>query len=84
MITFDETGNFILSGSADSNVMIWSVPHLLDPNSDKKPTRTLEHHQAEITGIVCGKGTGPANIIITASKDSSVLVSIRYPLLFAY
>jgi len=55
--------------------MIWSVPHLLDPNSDKKPTQTLEHHQAEITGIVCGKGTGPANIIITASKDSSVLVS---------
>ncbi|KAF8476974.1 WD40-repeat-containing domain protein [Kalaharituber pfeilii] len=73
-IAFDPSDNFILTGSADSNVHVWSVPILTDFRSERKPERILDLHQREITSIVCGKGDGPANISITASRDLSCIV----------
>ena len=82
-ITFDPSDNFILTGSADSNVYTWAVPILTDFRSERKPERILDHHQREITSIVCGKGDGPANICITASRDLSCIVRDTYLLSFA-
>ncbi|KAF8416084.1 WD40-repeat-containing domain protein [Tirmania nivea] len=75
-ITFDPTNTFIITGSADSNVYIWSVAQLTDLRSsaDRKPERILDHHQREITSIVVGRANGPANIAVTASQDLSCIV----------
>ncbi|KAF3941332.1 hypothetical protein ABW19_dt0203177 [Dactylella cylindrospora] len=73
-ITFDATSTLLLTGSEDTNILVWSIPHLTAPNSKKQPIRTLEYHQQPIVSLVCGKGSGPSAIAVSASKDSSCIV----------
>jgi pre-rRNA-processing protein IPI3 len=78
----DPTSNFLLSGSADSNIHIWSLPALLsfarvdssaqaDPRS---PLHTLSNHRGAITALACGHGHGPANIAVSTAADSTAIV----------
>ncbi|EPS36812.1 hypothetical protein H072_9605 [Dactylellina haptotyla CBS 200.50] len=73
-VTFDPTSTFLLTGSDDTNILVWSIPHLTAPNSKKQPLRTLEYHQQPIISILCGQGSGPAAIAVSASKDNSCIV----------
>lgn len=76
-IAFDSTSNFVITGSADSNVYVWSLASLLDiRSSERKQERILDRHQREITAIVPGRiGTGgPMDIVVTASRDLSCIV----------
>ncbi|KAF3930190.1 hypothetical protein ABW20_dc0101337 [Dactylellina cionopaga] len=75
-ISIDPTSTFLLTGSDDTNILVWSLPHLTSPNSKKQPLRTLEYHQQPIVSVICGSssGGGPAAIAVSASKDSSCIV----------
>ncbi|KAH0612568.1 uncharacterized protein H6S33_008948 [Morchella sextelata] len=76
-IAFDFNSNFVITGSADSNVYVWSLASLLDiRSSERKPERILDRHQREITAISPGRigAAGPTDIMVTASKDSSCIV----------
>ncbi|KAI9819157.1 MAG: Pre-rRNA-processing protein ipi3 [Pycnora praestabilis] len=83
-LAVDPTSNFLLSGSSDSNIHVWSLPALLsfsntsshDPPqiSSREPLRTLSNHRAAITSLVAGHGSGSTNIAVSASQDSSCIV----------
>lgn len=66
----------ITSGSEDSNVHVWSVPHLLSLTSTEthEPLRTLSNHRAAITSIGLGHSASLTNICVSASKDNTIIV----------
>ena len=79
IVTYSHT--LILSGSADSNVHVWSLPNLLsfsqtstfssiDP-PQKSPVRTFSQHRAGITALACGHSTTATNFAISASNDNT-------------
>jgi pre-rRNA-processing protein IPI3 len=81
-IVADPTSNFILSGSTDSNIHVWSLPALLSfatvdtsvQHDPRSPIHTLSNHRGAITALVCGHGYGAANIAVSASADQSVII----------
>lgn len=83
-VVVDPTGNFLLSGSPDSNIHVWSLPALLsfvqpsstDPTQPppRSPLRSLAHHRAPITHLVVGHGSSAANIAVSASQDNTCVV----------
>lgn len=80
----DPTLNFVLSGSEDSNVLVWSMVSLLsfyDPSrtalsasGQVSPLHTLTKHGAPITSIVTGHSSFASNTAISASRDLSCIV----------
>lgn len=80
----DPTSNFLLSGSPDSNIHIWSIPALLSflssvgngsgQSSPFSPVRTLSNHRAEITALVLGHSSSSINIAISGSRDNTCIV----------
>lgn len=75
--------NFVLSGSIDSAVLLWSLPSLLsfeyvssysNTPSQFSPLKTLSSHRAEITALVFGHSHSKTNIALSASKDNTLLV----------
>ncbi|RAO72818.1 uncharacterized protein BHQ10_008830 [Talaromyces amestolkiae] len=83
-LVVDPTSNFILSGSADANVHIWSIPQLLsfsrpvstgqDQKAPNSPIRTFGNHRTAITALAVGHGTGRSNIAISAAQDSTAVI----------
>ncbi|PWW76795.1 WD40 repeat-like protein [Tuber magnatum] len=74
-IVFDCSSNFVITGSADSNVCVWSIPSLLDIRTgDRSPLYILNRHTREITALATGRAAagGPSDILLTASRDQSV------------
>ena len=80
----DSTNNFLLTGSQDSNVHVWSIPTLLsfstssnsyDPNvpSPYSPVHTLSNHRAAITSLATGHSHSRVNIAISGSEDKSCI-----------
>ena len=79
----DPTSNFLLSGSSDSTIHVWSVPGLLSFSTSVResghnlpfsPLRTLSNHRAAITAIVMGHSFSNQNIAVSASKDNTCIV----------
>ena len=79
----DQTSNFLLSGSPDSNIYVWSLQALLsfssaatDPSqpSPLSPLRALSNHRGEITALVLGHSSSSTNIAISGSKDETCIV----------
>jgi pre-rRNA-processing protein IPI3 len=81
----DTTNNFLLTGSPDTNVHVWSIPTLLsfstssstyDPSqpSPFSPVHTLSNHRDAITALVTGHSHSRANIAVSASKDKTCVV----------
>jgi pre-rRNA-processing protein IPI3 len=66
----------ITSASEDSNIHVWSVPHLLSLTSTEthEPLRTLSNHRAAITSIGLGHSASSTNICVSASKDNTIIV----------
>ncbi|KAH0565608.1 hypothetical protein GP486_000996 [Trichoglossum hirsutum] len=79
VLAVDHSSNFLLSGSADSNVHLWSIPLLLsfsNPESATglKPLLSFTQHRAAINCACFGHGGGRGNISVSASKDGSCIV----------
>lgn len=80
----DRTSNFLLSGSPDSTIHLWSIPSLLSflPSSTHdasqaqllSPLRSFSDHRAAINALEFGHSSGIANIAISASQDNTCIV----------
>lgn len=80
----DPTSNFLLSGSTDSKIHVWSIPGLLSfsvssvngngPDLPFSPIRTLSNHRAAITAVVMGHSFSDQNIAVSASEDNTCIV----------
>lgn len=80
----DRTSNFLLSGSPDSTIHLWSIPSLLSflPSSTQdasqaqplSPLRSFPDHRAAINALEFGHSSGIANIAISASQDNTCIV----------
>ncbi|KAK5169223.1 hypothetical protein LTR04_006110 [Oleoguttula sp. CCFEE 6159] len=85
VLAVDSTSNFLLSGSADAEILIWSIPNLLSfspPSSNRlsseasivSPSHRLSDHNGAITALVIGRSSSSANIAVSASKDNYIRV----------
>lgn len=80
----DPTSNFLLSGSRDSTIHVWSIPRLLSFSVSSanehghdlpfSPFRSLSNHHAAIIAIVFGHSSSDKNIAVSASKDNTCIV----------
>ncbi|ORY67676.1 WD40-repeat-containing domain protein [Pseudomassariella vexata] len=67
----------IITGSDDSNVLVWQIAQLLelDTTIEQEPCQTLSNHRAAITSLVVNQSTNPdTNICVSASKDKSCII----------
>lgn len=80
----DPTSNFLLSGSTDSTIHVWSIPGLLSFSAltanenghdlPFSPLRSLSNHRAAITAVAFGHSSSDKNIAVSASKDNTCIV----------
>ncbi|KAL8762554.1 MAG: hypothetical protein Q9184_001462 [Pyrenodesmia sp. 2 TL-2023] len=83
-LAVDPTLNFLISGSLDSNLHVWSIVSLLSfsqPSQDDasqprplSPLRTLTNHRAGINAVIFGHSASKANFAISAAKDNTCIV----------
>ncbi|PGH15257.1 hypothetical protein AJ80_05610 [Polytolypa hystricis UAMH7299] len=83
-LVIDPTNNFILSGSDDANVHVWSLPNLISfsrpaatgqtQSQSNSPLRTFSHHRAAIADIAIGHSNSRSNIAISVSRDNTAIV----------
>ena len=79
-----DNSDFIISGSADTNVHVWSLPNLI---SFSQPSallsgnalrnvqlRTFSNHRSGITALACGHSTSATNFVVSASSDSTCYI----------
>ncbi|KAL4973741.1 WD40-repeat-containing domain protein [Aspergillus desertorum] len=81
-VVVDPSSNFILSGSSDASVHVWSLVDLLsftkppsgrDRQSPNSPIRTFSNHRAAVSAIVVGHSTGRYNIAVSAAQDNTAI-----------
>ena len=75
---------FILSGSADSSIHVWSLPNLISFSKDSPlstdnalrnvPLRTFASHRSGIGALSCGHSRTATNFAISASDDSACYI----------
>ncbi|KEF57171.1 uncharacterized protein A1O9_07361 [Exophiala aquamarina CBS 119918] len=73
--------DFIISGSADTSIHVWSLPRLVsfsqgsggyeDGEPTNTPVRTFSAHRTAITAIACGHSMTDTNFAISASDDGT-------------
>ncbi|KAK4993050.1 Pre-rRNA-processing protein ipi3 [Elasticomyces elasticus] len=85
-LAVDPPSSFLLSGSEDGSIHVWSLPDLLsfssstsfptstDDGGQRAPRHTLSTHHGAITALAVGHGYGAANIAVSASKDKSCII----------
>ncbi|TID17008.1 WD domain-containing protein [Venturia nashicola] len=81
-LAVDPSSHSLLSGSADSNIHVWSIDALLSfTKSDssaqqdpRTPIHTLPNHRSAINTLACGHGYGQANIAISTSSDQTAVI----------
>ncbi|OJD37512.1 wd repeat protein [Diplodia corticola] len=76
VLAVDPTSKFLLSGSSDSNIHVWSIQSLLSFTAPANPTplHTLSNHRGGITALAVGHSTSSANVVVSASKDNTAIV----------
>ncbi|KAA8645682.1 hypothetical protein EYZ11_005257 [Aspergillus tanneri] len=81
-LVVDPGSKFILSGSQDATVHVWSLVELLSftkapPGRDRQapnsPIRTFSNHRAAITSITVGHSAGRYNIAVSAAQDHTAV-----------
>ena len=81
-LVVDRTSNFILSGSSDASIHVWSLANILsfikppsgrDRQQPNSPIRTFSNHRAAITSIALGHSAGRYNIVISTAKDNTAV-----------
>ncbi|KAF2142788.1 uncharacterized protein K452DRAFT_269245 [Aplosporella prunicola CBS 121167] len=75
VVAVDPPSQYILSGSADSNIHVWSLPALLSftAPTNPAPLHTLSNHRAAVTALAVGHSCSAANIVLSASADNTVI-----------
>ncbi|KAL3471323.1 WD40-repeat-containing domain protein [Aspergillus californicus] len=82
-VVVDPSSNFILSGSSDASIHVWSLVDLLsftkppsgrDRQPHNSPIRTFSNHRAAISTIGVGHSTGRHNIAISTAQDNTAIV----------
>ncbi|KAL8945428.1 MAG: hypothetical protein Q9211_000031 [Gyalolechia sp. 1 TL-2023] len=83
-LAVDPTLNFLISGSSDSNLHVWSLPSLLsfsdlsqdDPGQPAQftPERTLTSHRAAVNAVIFGHSASKANFAISVARDQTSIV----------
>jgi pre-rRNA-processing protein IPI3 len=84
-IAVDHTSSFVLTGSADSTVLVWALASLLSYHLDEQqnpfvsyssrsPYHSFTAHRGSITGLATGHSQPGSNIAISISEDRSALV----------
>lgn len=76
VLAVDPCSQFLLSGSSDSNIHVWSLPALLSFTAPPNPTplHTLSNHRGGVTAIAVGHSSTGANVVVSASKDNTAIV----------
>ncbi|KAF7712917.1 Uncharacterized protein PECH_002339 [Penicillium ucsense] len=82
-IVVDPTSNFILSGSDDASIHVWSIPNILsfskpahsgrDRQPANAPIRTFSNHRGGITSLAVGHSSGRHNIAVSTAKDNTAI-----------
>ncbi|KAJ0422143.1 WD40-repeat-containing domain protein [Aspergillus carlsbadensis] len=81
-VVVDPTFNFILSGSADATIHVWSLVDLLsfttppsgrDRQPPNSPFRTFSNHRAAVTAISVGHSTSRYNIAVSTAQDNTAI-----------
>lgn len=81
-LVVDPTSNFILSGSPDATVHVWSLPGILsfskpalshNRQPSNAPIRTFSNHRAAITALAIGHSNGRNNIVVSTAKDNTAV-----------
>ncbi|OLN96358.1 Pre-rRNA-processing protein crb3/ipi3 [Colletotrichum chlorophyti] len=71
------TPHHLLTGSEDSNIHVWTLSRLLEPNAsaESEPDRTLSNHRAAITSLAVSRSVNPeTSICVSASKDKTCII----------
>ncbi len=82
VLAVDSSNAFLLSGSEDSNVLVWALSDLLTfrgqsalaQHESITPRHTLAAHRSGITALVVGHSGTNAGIAVTASKDETAVI----------
>ncbi|KAL4924899.1 putative ribosomal assembly complex component Ipi3 [Aspergillus undulatus] len=81
-LVVDPSSNFVLSGSSDASIHVWSLVDLLsftkppsgrDRQPPNSPIRTFSNHRAAVTAIAVGHSTGRYNIAVSAAQDNTAI-----------
>ena len=80
----DKSSNFIISGSDDSNLHVWSLAALLSFVSvetnvrvsglEALPLRRFSDHHAPISALCVGSGGGASSFAISGSRDGTCII----------
>lgn len=81
-LAVDPSSNFLLSGSRDSNILVWSLSDILSftvsdstgQSGPVSPVHSLSSHRSPITDLKIGHGHSQANIAVSTSEDQSAIV----------
>lgn len=82
-LVVDPSSNFILSGSDDANIHVWSLYGILsfskpgsgrDRQPPNAPIATFSNHRAAITSLAIGHSRGQHNIAVSTAKDNTAIV----------
>jgi pre-rRNA-processing protein IPI3 len=83
-LVVDPTSNFIISGSSDATIHVWSLPQLLAfskppstgrgqraPNS---PLLSFSNHRTPVTAIALGHSSSRCNFAVSTAADNTAVV----------
>ena len=82
-ITVDSASNFLLTGSPDSNIHVWSIlsllsfSHATSYSSDESLSgivQTLSNHSGAITALVASRSHPSSSFAVSASEDNTCIV----------
>jgi pre-rRNA-processing protein IPI3 len=84
-VAVDHTSSFVLTGSADSTVLVWALGSLLSyhldeqqnpfaSTSSRSPYLSFSAHRGSVTGLATGHSRPGSNIAISISEDRSALL----------
>ncbi|OGM46354.1 ribosomal assembly complex component Ipi3 [Aspergillus bombycis] len=81
-LVVDPSDNFILSGSSDASIHVWSLVDILsftklpsgrDRQPPNSPIRTFSNHRAAITSLAVGHSSGRYNIAVSTAQDNTAI-----------
>jgi pre-rRNA-processing protein IPI3 len=70
-LAVDPSHQYLLSGSEDSTILVWSLTHLVAIDKTE-PVLNFTHHRASVTSIGVGHSASSSNFALSVSEDKIV------------